>query len=162
IEESVSILAPQRSGKTSQLIVPTLINWPGPALCTSARTDVLYQTAQIRREQGSTVYVLDPYDTAHWPSFMRWSLTEGCDDYGVVQRRTEALMAATRTEENTKNAGYFVNNAKIMLNCWLHAAGLDNLSAQHVLEWATNPEDRSAAAILARHHKEKMSNVLAS
>ncbi|WP_433463966.1 type IV secretory system conjugative DNA transfer family protein [Spirillospora sp. CA-128828] len=162
VEESVTVVAPPRSGKTSQLIVPALIDWPGPALVTSARSDVLFQTAKIRVDRGHPVHVMDPYDVAGWPSTVRWSLTEGCADYGIVQRRTEALMAATRSEENTKNGGYFVNNAKIMINCWLHAAGLENLSARHVLDWITNPDNRRPIEILSTHRKTQMANMLGS
>lgn len=161
IEESVAVVAPQRGGKTSQLIVPTLIDWPGPALVTSARTDVLFQTAEIRLRRGA-VHVIDPYGIAGWPETGRWSLTEGCDDYGVVQRRTEALMATTRSADNTKNGGYFANNAKIMINCWLHAAGLAGLSAQHVLDWVTDPDNRRPIQILSQHGCTRMSTILAT
>lgn len=161
IEESVTLVAPQRGGKTSQLIVPTLIDWPGPALVTSARTDVLFQTAKIRSGSGA-VHVIDPYGIAGWPETARWSLTEGCQDYGVVQRRTEVLMATTRSAENTRNGGYFSNTAKIMINCWLHAAGLAGLSAKDVVDWVTDPGNRRPIQILAEHDKSRMSAILAS
>ena len=52
-EDSVLVLAAPRQGKTSQVIIPWLTDWPGPALVTSIRTDVLTTTATLQIGRAS-------------------------------------------------------------------------------------------------------------
>ncbi|OLT34406.1 hypothetical protein BJF79_07445 [Actinomadura sp. CNU-125] len=159
IEDSVALIAPARAGKTQQVVIPALLDWPkGPALVTSARTDVLYATAELR---PGPVHVLDPYNVSGWPDPLRWSLVDGCADFGVAQRRTEVLAAATRSDQGTRNGGYFVHNAKILLACWLHAAALDELGTRDVVRWASSPSTRDPIHILAAHGRGDLARTLA-
>ena len=48
-ESSVLLFAAPRIGKTSQVVIPWLKDWPGPALVTSVRPDVLENTASLAR-----------------------------------------------------------------------------------------------------------------
>jgi type IV secretion system protein VirD4 len=51
---------PPQSGKSAGLAVPALLEWEGPAVASSIKTDLLDVTLARRRELG-TVFVFDPF-----------------------------------------------------------------------------------------------------
>ncbi|WP_326581757.1 TraM recognition domain-containing protein (plasmid) [Actinacidiphila glaucinigra] len=160
-EETALIIAPPREGKTSQLIIPWILDFPGSVLATSSKTDVLYATARSREKYGP-VMVLDPTGLSGWPLQLQWSLVDGCQDFTVARKRAETLTATTKSDEGTKNGGYFVMNAQMLLTCWLHAAALEDLSAMDILRWATAPTERQPVDILARHGQPNLARALAA
>ncbi|WP_445517310.1 type IV secretory system conjugative DNA transfer family protein [Streptomyces sp. NEAU-174] len=160
IEESVILVAPPREGKTSQIILPEILEFRGTVLATSSKTDVLYNTAVIREKHGP-VWVSDPTGLSGWPHQLRWPLTAGCEEYQVARKRAETLASTTKTEEGTKNGGYFALNAKTLITCWLHAAALHKRPALDVLRWATDPDNREAVDLLAASGKHMLAAALA-
>lgn len=160
-EETALIVAPPREGKTSQLIMPWILDFPGSVLATSSKTDVLYATAKSREKHGP-VMVLDPTGLSGWPLQLQWSLVDGCQDFTVARKRAETLTATTKSDEGTKNGGYFVMNAQMLMTCWLHAAALEGLSAMDILRWATAPTERQPVDILARHGQPNLARALAA
>src|SRR5262249_47027355 len=58
-ETSVLVVGPTRSGKTTCLVVPNLLEWRGPAIVTSTKGELLALTAAHRQRMGP-VYVYDP------------------------------------------------------------------------------------------------------
>lgn len=55
----ITVVGPTGSGKTARFAVPTLVDWPGPAVVLGARTDLL-DAAYDRRSRRGPVRVLDP------------------------------------------------------------------------------------------------------
>ncbi|MCZ1012276.1 type IV secretory system conjugative DNA transfer family protein [Streptomyces lydicus] len=160
-EETVLIVAPPREGKTSQLIMPWILDFPGSVLATSSKTDVLYATAKSREQYGP-VMVLDPTGLSNWPLQLQWSVVDGCEDFTVARKRAETLTGTTKSDEGTKNGGYFVMNAQMLMTCWLHAAALDGLSGMDILRWATSPTERQPVDILAAHDQPNLARALAA
>ncbi|HEY8980574.1 MAG TPA: TraM recognition domain-containing protein [Streptomyces sp.] len=161
IEESVTLVAPPREGKTSQIILPEILEFRGTILATSSKTDVLYNTALLRKEHGE-VLVSDPTGLSGWPNRMHWPLTAGCEEYQVARKRAETLTATTKTEEGTRNGGYFALNAKTLITCWLHAAALHRRPVLDVLAWATDPDNREAVDLLAAKGRHLLAAALAA
>ncbi|WP_234355882.1 type IV secretory system conjugative DNA transfer family protein [Kitasatospora aureofaciens] len=161
IEESLLLVAPPREGKTSQFILPAILSFQGTVLATSSKTDVLFSSAKLREVHGK-VWTLDATGLSGWPHQLAWPLTDGCEDFQTARRRAETLTASTKSDEGTKNGGYFVMNAKMLITCWLHAAALDKRSALDILKWATAPGEREAVDILARHGRVELSRALAA
>jgi type IV secretory pathway TraG/TraD family ATPase VirD4 len=159
IEETMVLVAPPREGKTSQIILPGIRNFPGTVLATSSKVDVLYATAKLRAKFGP-VWVCDPTDLSGWPQQMRWSLTAGCEEFTTARKRAETLTSATKSGEGTKNGGYFVKNAQMLITCWLHAAALDGRPTTDVLEWARSPNNQEAVDILSQYGKDALAGAL--
>ncbi|WP_112139179.1 type IV secretory system conjugative DNA transfer family protein [Glycomyces dulcitolivorans] len=138
IENSILVLAAPRQGKTSQVIIPWLRRWPGPAITTSIRRDVVLATHELRRKIGP-VAVLDVSDT-EWPYPLRWSPVAGCEDYDRARRRAN-VMVTVGSDGDSTNAGYFRNNAVNLLAAWLHIAALEGRTIDDVVRWALDPRD---------------------
>ena len=60
-EDNVLLLGVQRSGKTSTVVVPTLLSWSGGAIATSTKEELVRLTARHRAERGP-VWVFAPLD----------------------------------------------------------------------------------------------------
>jgi type IV secretion system protein VirD4 len=58
-EQSVMILGPPRSGKTSSLIIPNVMVSNGPVVSTSTKPDVLDATIAVRSQLGRC-FLFDP------------------------------------------------------------------------------------------------------
>ena len=150
-EDSVLVLAAPRQGKTSQVIIPWLTDWPGPALVTSIRTDVLTTTAILRQERGP-VAVLAPTGMVSWPDQVRWSPTTGCVDLDTARRRASVLVTVGQAEkQDSSNAGYFSSNAINLVTLWHHAADVAGLGMHDVLKWSLDERDDTPVTLLRDH-----------
>jgi type IV secretory pathway TraG/TraD family ATPase VirD4 len=77
-ETSVLAIGPTRSGKTSGLVVPNLLEWQGPAIVTSTKSELVDLTAAHRRSLGP-VSVYDPTgEVGERTDTVSWSPLAGC------------------------------------------------------------------------------------
>lgn len=150
-EDSVIVIAAPRQGKSSQVVIPWVHRWPGAALVTSMRPDVLLATATLRRQRGS-VAVMAPTGMIRWPSMVAWSLARGCENLDKARQRAEVMVTVGRSEkQDSSNAGYFGANATNLLTLWLHAAALTHRSMRDVLTWSLNDRDDTPVKLLRDH-----------
>ncbi len=151
-EDSVVVVAAPRQGKTSQVIIPWLHTWPGPALATTIRPDVLLATATLRKARGP-VAVMAPTGMISWPDTFTWSPTTGCADFDKARARADVMVTVGKSEQSSDSTdgGYFALNATNLLAAWLHAADLSGGSASQVLDWAFDERDDAPIRILASH-----------
>lgn len=150
-EDSVVVIAAPRQGKSSQVVIPWAHRWPGSALVTSMRMDVLLATATLRAELGP-VAVMAPTGMTCWPSMVRWSPTAGCRSLDKARQRAEVMVTVGRSEkQDSSNAGYFGANATNLLTLWLHAAALAGRSMRDVLTWSLNDRDDTPVKLLRDH-----------
>lgn len=150
-EDSVLVIAAPRQGKSSQVVIPWTHRWPGPALVTSMRPDVLLATAMLRAKDGR-VAVMAPTGMASWPSMVSWSPASGCTNLDKARQRAEVMVTIGRNEkQDSSNAGYFGANATNLLTLWLHAAALSGRSMQNVLSWSLNERDDTPVKLLRDH-----------
>ena len=63
-EDNLLLFGVQRSGKTSTVVVPTLLNWPGAAVATSTKDELVSLTGRYRASLGP-VFVFAPMDVDH-------------------------------------------------------------------------------------------------
>jgi type IV secretory pathway TraG/TraD family ATPase VirD4 len=151
IEDSILVIAAPRQGKSSQVVIPWTHRWPGPALVTSMRTDVLLATATLRQERGP-VAVMAPTGMTSWPSTVQWSPSSGCQNLDKARKRAEVMVTVGRSEkQDSSNAGYFGANATNLLTLWLHAAALADRSMREVLAWSLNDRDDTPVKLLRDH-----------
>ena len=150
-EDSVVVIAAPRQGKSSQVVIPWTHRWPGSALVTSMRTDVLLATATLRAQRGP-IAVIAPTGMTSWPSTVAWSPTAGCTNLDKARQRAEVMVTVGRSEkQDSSNAGYFGANATNLLTLWLHAAALAGRSMREVLAWSLNDRNDTPVKLLRDH-----------
>ena len=148
-QQSVLVEGPARSGKTSCLMIPSLVEWDGPAVATSTKDDVFRFTAALRAQRGP-IWVFDPERAAGRGGF-GWSPLSGCQDRSVALRRADELVKAAAPTDGAENGGFFAGQAKIVARCLLHAAALEGVGLAEVLSWVMNPKSIRPVQLLDKH-----------
>jgi type IV secretory pathway TraG/TraD family ATPase VirD4 len=154
LENSVLVLAAPRVGKTSQVVIPWVTDWPGPAIVTSVRPDVALATLELRRRRGP-VAVMD-LTGATWPQPLVWSPTTGCESFDAARRRADLLVTVGKTSgpgigADSTNAAFFGTSATNLLAGWLHAAALTGRTMSDVLDWALDERKNEPIRLLGTH-----------
>ena len=151
IENSVLVLAAPRQGKTSQVVIPWVTDWPGPVIVTSVRPDVVRATAALR---PGTARVMD-LTGARWENPLAWSPTTGCASFDTARRRADLLVTVGKTSSpgssDATNSAFFGTSATNLLAGWLHAAALTGRTMRTVLAWALDDADHEPIELLRRH-----------
>ena len=136
------VIAPPRSGKTSGLVIPAVLEHEGPLVTTSVRSDVREQTIARRRQLGH-VSVWDPFGT-HTDS---WNPIQGCKDWGRALQVARWLTQAVDLGSGG-NTEYFAQEAQGMIGPLLHAAALSGRTVIDVYNWILEREESEPEAIL--------------
>ena len=149
-ESSMLVIGPPGCGKTFRLLVPALLDHPGPAIVTSTKVDIYEATAKARQARGRPVWVLDPEDMAPAGGQVRWSVVRGCEDTRTAERRAAALVAGAPGGQtvDTGNSAFFKTSALSVLKAFLHAAALGDKTIVDVTRWCRG-DHAEAQAILA-------------
>mgnify|MGYP000473419089 FL=1 len=147
LEDSVLVLAPPRMGKTTQVVIPVLLDWQGPALVTSTKVDVL--AATLGRRSADRTWVLDPSGVTGWPNVVGWDATDGCRDVRIAQNRAAAMVTAANAGDGVQNASYWTEQGAALLACWLSAAAHHGGSVRDALRWAQSEGTEEPAEVLA-------------
>ncbi len=148
-EQSVLVLGPPRSGKTSSLIIPNVLAAAGPVVATSTKPDVLDATAGVRQVVG-TVHLFDPtFSVADRPGVhrIRWSPLPRCTAWRAAMTTAQALVQVT--SPGGTGLDHWHERAQALLAPLLHAAALDGADMRTVLTWVDRRQALPAQRILA-------------
>ncbi|MCL4413905.1 MAG: type IV secretory system conjugative DNA transfer family protein [Actinobacteria bacterium] len=136
-EDSLLVIGPPRSGKTTSLVIPMVVEAPGAVVTTSTRPDVWQAVHGLRGKVGP-VLVFDPSGLAPAAEQLRWSPIQGCEDPRVALRRARA-MASAAGKGGVQGADFWVGAAADVLAGVLHAAALAGAEPSRLLGWVGSP-----------------------
>jgi type IV secretion system protein VirD4 len=140
----MAVVAAPRTGKSSGLVIPAILEHEGPLITTSVRTDIVEHTLGRRRRLGR-VWVWDPFG----PTTDSWDLLQGCEDWEHALLVARWLGQARRVGE-TANQDYFDQEAEGLVAPYLHAAALTpDVTAAGVYRWILERNLEDPDAILA-------------
>jgi type IV secretion system protein VirD4 len=140
---------PPQSGKSAGLAVPALLEWDGPAVASSIKTDLLGATARRRRELGS-VFVFDPFglagETAH-----TWSPVHGAATWDGALEVAWRLAAAGEVDQRGVDGGdFWAIAAEQRLAPLLYVAAKTGAGIDSVVRWVYGQGSRELHEALAR------------
>ncbi|WP_186372672.1 type IV secretory system conjugative DNA transfer family protein, partial [Brevibacterium casei] len=150
VEDSLLVIGPPRSGKSLQIVVPTILDAPGGVVATSTRPDNLTATLRAREKHGP-VAVFDPQHLAEGvPAGMRWSPVRGCADPLTAMIRATGLASATGLSSGgVEGGGFWEGKTRSALQALLHAAAIDHRPPSELFRWTLDPTAAAdAVAIL--------------
>lgn len=147
-EDSLALYGPSRSGKTTGIVVPAILDAPGPLVTTMTRPETVEITYTARNGLPSShVWRFDPQQMTSLGSELRWSLFSGCCDPLIARTRATAL--AKGTGRGIAAGDFWELRTIQVLEGLLHAAALCEASIQDLRRWATSPENaRDALTVL--------------
>jgi type IV secretion system protein VirD4 len=136
---SVLVLGPTQSGKTSALAIPALLEWQGPVVATSVKSDLVRDTATWRERLGR-VQVYDPTGVSGRQG-ASWSPLLGATSWGGARRVAAALCSVARPHGGTVEDGdFWYATAEKLLAPMLFAAAINGLQMSDVVRWVDGGE----------------------
>jgi type IV secretory pathway TraG/TraD family ATPase VirD4 len=149
-ESSLLVIGPPRSGKTSSIVVPCVLDAPAAVVATSTKPDVL-AAAVYRRWALGTVYVFDPTGTTFVPPGahrLRWSPVTGCGHWERAVSTAHSLAAAARPQASLSEAAHWVERAEALLAPLLFAAERCGRDMATVCRWVLSRDLREPLAVI--------------
>lgn len=131
-EDMVLIIAPPRIFKTA-MVGDWLLDWPGAALVTETRPDLLEATAGWRDARCGPVHYFNPENVGGYESTFRWGLTIGCENPAEAGRRAADMVDAVAVDGDMK---WWAEKAAAALAAALHCAALTHKDITAVWAWA--------------------------
>jgi type IV secretion system protein VirD4 len=152
--QSVIVVAPTQSLKTTGLAIPALLEWEGPAVAASVKSDLLRDTLARRRELGD-VHVYDPTAATGSPT-SGWTPLRGCQTWQGAQRLAAWLAAAAQPgRTGLADADFWYAAAAKLLAPLLFAAAVSERSMADVVRWVdTQEQDEVSNALVAADVEE--------
>lgn len=162
-ESSVMVIGPPRSGKTSSVVVPCVLDAPAAVVSTSTKPDVLAATFYRRFALGNC-YVFDPSGSTAVPPgavALRWSPVTGCERFERAVSMAHSLASATRPQAALTESAHWVERAQALLAPLLFAAALRDRDMATVCRWVLARDLREPEAVLRDAGHEMAEAVLA-
>jgi type IV secretion system protein VirD4 len=126
---------PPQSGKSAGLAVPALLEWQGPAVASSIKTDLLSSTIHRRRQLGR-VYVFDPFELAGGGS-STWSPLHAAKSWdGALEVAWRLAAAAELDQRGVEGGDFWAIAAEQRLAPLLYAAAMTDAGMGAVVRWA--------------------------
>ncbi len=144
-EDSLLVLAPPRMGKTSSVIIPNLVDFPGAAVATSTRAELFELTGHLR---PGPVYLFDPTHFVNGAQRIGFDPIQGCADPLVAILMSRAFVAASHAGRGVTNADYWTGQATKLLRCLFLAAALNRGDIRTLLEWLSDPDNGDPGDVL--------------
>lgn len=146
---AVAIMAP-RSGKTTSLAIPSILNAPGPVLLTSnkAAGDAYTATLDARATTGR-VWSMDPQQIAHAQREMWWNPLSDAKTLEGAGRLAGHFLAAS--VDASQQGDFWSKAGSNILGQLFLAAALDERPITDVMTWLAFPANRTPLDILRDH-----------
>ncbi len=137
-DAGVLVIGPPRSGKTSGVIVPTVLAFDGPVVSASTKPDVLQATGAYRQTKGK-LWLFDPTGTTEVPAGVtaaRWSPLMSVKDWDTARDvASQMVKAEDRSQNSHSDAGdFFRGRSTDILTLALYQAHHDKTGFHAVLE----------------------------
>ena len=162
-EHAVLVLGPPRAGKTTSVVIPSLLAAPGAALSTSTKRDVIDATWQARSRLGQ-VWLFDPAgEQTTWPAGIRklcWSPVAAATSWDQALIMARAMTTVSPAAHGTRNEHHWSERSTALLAPLLYAANLTSQPISTVLRWVLRAELDPAGKALEDHNATVAGDVL--
>jgi type IV secretion system protein VirD4 len=144
--QSVVVVGPTQSGKTTSLAVPAILGWEGPVLAASVKSDLLRDTLGHRNAAGR-VWCIDPTGSTGMP-LTQWTPLTDCGHWPNALRVASDLSESAKAEGPAVDGDFWHATAAKMLAPLFFAAARAHQSMTDVIRWVDTQEVAEVADIL--------------
>jgi type IV secretion system protein VirD4 len=125
---------PPQSGKSAGIAIPALLDWGGPAVASSIKTDLLGATIARRRALGD-VFVFDPCGLSGTRSHT-WSPLRGASTWdGALEVAWRLASAGELDRRSVEGGDFWAVAAEQRLAPLLYAAAVSGAGMDSVVRW---------------------------
>ena len=126
---------PPQSGKSSGLAIPALLEWDGPAVASSIKTDLLSATLARRAKLGK-VFVFDPFGLAGTRNHTWSPLHQAKTWDGALEVAWRLASAGELDRRGVEGGDFWAVAAEQRLAPLLYTAAVSGLGIGAVVRWA--------------------------
>ncbi len=149
---AVLVIGPTRCGKTAALAVPAILEWDGPLIALSVKTDLLGATMRRRRALGE-VRVFDPTGITGEVS-ATWSPLAESTDLAGARLAARSIANSTDWTSSGSDMGFWTAAGEDLLGLLFWVAATAGLGMHTVVGWTTSMDRDGVmrfAQAFARH-----------
>ncbi len=140
---------PPQSGKSAGIAIPALLDWSGPAVACSIKTDLLAATLARRRALGEAL-VFDPFGLAQMPGHT-WSPLRGAATWdGALEVAWRLASAAEVDRRSVEGGDFWAVAAEQRLAPLLFTAAAGRAGMDSVIRWVHGQGARELDEALMR------------
>jgi type IV secretion system protein VirD4 len=144
--QSLAVIGPTQSGKTTSLAVPAILGWDGPVLAVSVKTDLLRDTRAWRSSVGR-VQCFDPSGVTGLVTD-EWSPLRHATTWPGARRAAADLTEVARAEGTTADGEFWYATAAKLLAPLLFAAATGGRTMRDVVRWVDTQEVEEVVGLL--------------
>ena len=137
--QSLLVVGPTQSGKTTGLAIPALLEWEGPVLATSVKTDLVRESHRRRQALGE-VRVFDPTGVCDLGG-AGWSPLAAASTWPGARRTAAGLCGVARgAAGGLEDGAFWYATAEKLLAPLLFAAATSGGTIADVVRWVDTGE----------------------
>ena len=144
--QSLVVIGPTQSGKTSSLAVPAILDWPGPVVAASVKSDLLRDTHGARTARGR-VWCIDPTGVTGVAA-STWSPLLDCGHWPTARRVAADLAECAKSDSPMTDGDFWHATAAKLLAPLFFAAARDDRTIDDVVRWVDTQEMGEVSCIL--------------
>ncbi len=147
---AIVVLGPTRCGKTTALAVPAILEWDGPVIALSVKSDLMGATIDARRRRGD-VKVFDPGDATSEDT-AAWSPLRAAGTLTGAKKAARALANATDWTSGSGDMAFWVAGAEDLLAPLLFVAANSSVGMAAVVSWVLKmdrPDEEGKGSLVA-------------
>jgi type IV secretion system protein VirD4 len=146
---AVVVFGPPQSGKSAGVAVPALLEWPGPAVASSIKSDLAAVTLERRRSLGR-VFVFDPFGLSGQSSHT-WSPLAGAATWdGALEVAWRLACAGEVDHRGTESGDFWAMAAEQRLAPLLYTAARTGAGVDALVRWTYGQGARELDFALAQ------------
>ncbi|MGH2860033.1 MAG: type IV secretory system conjugative DNA transfer family protein [Solirubrobacteraceae bacterium] len=138
---------PPQSGKSAGLAIPALLEWRGPAVASSIKTDLLGATLRRRRELGEA-FVFDPFELSGVRGHTWSPLRKATSWDGALEVAWRLASAGELDQRGVEGGDFWAIAAEQRLAPLLYVAARSGGGIEQVLAWVYGQGRRTLDAAL--------------
>ncbi len=131
--QSLLVIGPTQSKKTTGFCIPALLEWDGPIVATSVKTDLVDLTIGYRSNCGD-VTVIDPSLQTQYPKTL-WSPIPDIKSFDSAKKISSYMTLETCSQSGLEESRFWYQCASKLLAPMLYAASGFDLGMQDVITW---------------------------
>lgn len=154
--QSVMVIGPTQTGKTTGFAIPAILEWNGPVVATSVKTDLLRDTLTARSSlPGAKTWVYDPTASTGLPGAGWTPLMESLTWQGAQRTADWLVRAARPARADVEGAAFWYAAAAKVLAPILLAAGCSGGTMAQVVQWLDEQDTESVKFALGANGEEE-------
>jgi type IV secretion system protein VirD4 len=159
---SVLVVGPTQSRKTTGFAIPAILEWRGPVVAASVKSDLVRHTRSWRSGRGP-VWVYDPTGSTDLPA-AAWSPLTGSHTWDGARKTASSLTEVARSGAGTLTDGdFWYSTAAKLLAPLLFAAAASGRTMADVVRWVDTQEvDEVFDALVASEEPAALQSARAS